>query len=74
MNDKLPDYLSEALNKLFDIASCIDFSESDAFLKLSQETSQLCLFYDSILDELQQSILVEQRTKLLVNAMLGKLS
>lgn len=71
MNGPACGYLSEAIQKLFDIANSIDVNQQDAFKILGDETAQICISYQNKLDELQKTILNEQRTNLLIRTMLG---
>ena len=71
MSEKTINYLNKAINDLLDIASHIDFNSQDAYLRLGNQTANLCIQYEPKLTELQRSILNEQRTNLLIKAMLG---
>lgn len=71
MNFSDNEYLNEAVRMLLHLANSIDCSTRDGVEHLGDEMAKVCLDYDSQLNDMQMTILSEQRTELLMQAMVG---
>ena len=64
--------LATAIDEMLIKSNKIDTRQPDGFKLLGDELASICQNYEQKVDKTQWTILNEQRTRLLINAMLGE--